>query len=67
MAAAGASDRAATRTMVGPGVALLLTPPLLGAIADRAGLHAAQVMIPVFVLCTLVAFLTARAFERRPA
>ena len=49
MAAAGpASDRAATRTMIGPGVALLLTPPLLGAIADQAGLRTAQIMIPVF-------------------
>jgi fucose permease len=65
MAAAGpASDRAATRTMVGPGVALLLTPPLLGAIADQAGLRTAQLMIPVFVFLAFVAFITARAFER---
>lgn len=63
-AAGAASDRAATRTMVGPGVALLLTPPLLGAIADQAGLRTAQVMIPVFVFLAAVAFITARAFER---
>lgn len=68
MAAAGsASDRAATRTMVGPGVALLLTPPLLGAIADQAGLRTAQIMIPVFLFLAFVAFVTARAFERAKA
>ena len=66
-AAGAASDRASTRTMIAPGIALLITPPLLGAIADRAGLHAAQVMIAVFVLLAGVAFFTARALERAKA
>jgi fucose permease len=66
MAAAGAaSDRASTRTLVAPGLALLLTPPLLGTFADRAGLHTAQVMIPVFVALTAAAFFIAQALERR--
>jgi fucose permease len=66
MAAAGAaSDRASTRTMVGPGLAILLTPPLLGTIADHAGLRTAQIMIPVFVLLATAAFLTAQSLERR--
>ena len=66
-AAGAASDRASTRTMVGPGLAILLTPPLLGTIADHAGLRTAQAMIPVFVLLATVAFLTAQALERRKA
>lgn len=63
-AAGAASARGSARMVIAPGVAILLNPPLLGAIADRAGLHAAQVMIPVFVIAALVSFAVAGALQR---
>ena len=47
-----ASDRASARAIVAPGLAILLSPPLLGTFADHAGLHMAQVMIPIYVALT---------------
>jgi MFS transporter, DHA1 family, inner membrane transport protein len=63
--AGAASDRASARAIVAPGLAILLSPPLLGTFADHAGLHTAQLMIPIFVALATVAFLTAQALERR--
>lgn len=66
MASAGeAPDRAATRTMLAPGLAILLSPPLLGSIADRFGLAAAQLATPVFLLAAVAAFLVAERLRRR--
>lgn len=65
MQAAGeAPDRAATRTMLAPGLAILISPPLLGAIADRFGLAVAQLTTPVFVGLALVAFVVAERLRR---
>ena len=59
-----APDRAATRTMLAPGLAILLSPPLLGAIADNLGLRLAQFATPVFVVLAVVAFLVAERLRR---
>lgn len=67
MTAAGpaASSRASSRSMLAPSLAVMLNPPLLGAIADNAGLWFAQVMIPVFLALAVVAFLVAQRLETR--
>jgi fucose permease len=63
--AGAASDRASARAIVAPGLAILLSPPLLGTFADHAGLHAAQVMIPIYVVLATLAYFIAQALERR--
>lgn len=68
IAAAGpAAERAAARVMLGPGLAILLAPPLLGAIADSAGLAAALLMTPAFMAIGVVAFFLGEAARRRQA
>jgi MFS family permease len=62
-AAPGASNRAATRSMLAPALAVILTPPLLGVLADNVGLWWAQGMILVFVALTMAAFLVAKRLE----
>jgi predicted MFS family arabinose efflux permease len=63
--AGAASDRASARAIVAPGLAILLSTPLLGTFADRAGLHAAQLMIPIFVVLATLAYFAAKALEKR--
>jgi fucose permease len=60
-----ATDRASARAVISPGAAILLSPPLLGAFADHAGLHAAQLMLPGYGVLVIGAYLVARALERR--
>ena len=55
--AGAAADRASTRVMLAPGLAILVSPPLLGAIADRSGLGLAQLTTPVFMVLAVLAFL----------
>ena len=62
--AGAASDRASARAIVAPGLAILLSPPLLGTFADRAGLHAAQLMIPIFVVLATLSYRVAKALEK---
>jgi fucose permease len=66
-AAGAASDRASTRAVIAPGIAIMASPPLLGTFADNAGLHAAQALMPVYAMATVAIFLFARAVERRAA
>jgi fucose permease len=66
IAAAGpAAERAAARVMLGPGLAILLAPPLLGAMADGAGLRTALLMTPAFMAVGVVAFFLGEAARRR--
>jgi fucose permease len=68
IAAAGpAAERAAARVMLGPGLAILLAPPLLGAIADSAGLSTALLMTPAFMAVGVIAFFLGEAARRRNA
>lgn len=66
-AAEAAADKASARVMLAPGLAILLTPPLLGAIADGAGLRVAQLMTPVFMGIGVLAFFAGEAVRRRRA
>lgn len=59
------SDRGSSRAMLAPAIAFLFNPPLLGALADSAGLWFAQVMVPVFLALALAAFLTGQRLEQR--
>ena len=69
MAAAGseASNRASTRSMLAPALAIILNPPLLGVLADNVGLWWAQIMIPVFAALTIAAFIVAQRLGRYSA
>jgi fucose permease len=64
-AAGAAADRASARAMLAPGLAILLSPPLLGSIADEAGLAIAQLMTPVFMVTALLAFFAGEYARRR--
>ena len=64
-AAGEAADRASARLMLAPGIAILVNPPLLGAIADTAGLRYAQLMTPVFMAVAALAFLAGELARRR--
>jgi fucose permease len=64
-AAGAASNRASTRAMLAPGLAILLNPPLLGSIADSAGLWFAQIVMPVFLAFTVGAFLVGQRLEAK--
>ena len=59
-----ASDRAATRVMLAPGLAIVFNPPLLGSLADGVGLWLAQLMIPVFASLVLASYFVAWRLER---
>jgi fucose permease len=62
-AAGMASNRASTRAMLAPALAIILSPPLLGLLGDNVGLWWAQGMIVVFVALTMAAFLVAQRLE----
>ena len=51
--------------MLGPGLAVFFAPPLLGAVADRAGLSTALLMTPAFMAIGVVAFFLGEAARRR--
>lgn len=65
MTAAGGGARAAARMIIAPGIAVLLNPPLLGTIADHAGLWLAQIAIPVFLALVAVTFFAGQRLTRR--
>ncbi|MCP4381704.1 MAG: MFS transporter [Hyphomicrobiales bacterium] len=60
-----AADRAGARIMLAPGLAILLSPPLLGDAADRAGMAVAQLATPVFMLLAVLVFFAGVAASRR--
>ncbi len=66
IAAAGpAAQKGSARVMIASGSAIMLGPPLLGAIADQAGLASALMMIPVFMALALAAFAVGEIAARR--
>src|SRR5690606_13086553 len=65
-AARDANDMASVRLMLGQGLAILLAPAGLGALADAVGMHSAHLVVLVLGLAALAAFLTAQTLERRP-
>ncbi len=65
IAAAGpAAQKASARVMIASGSAIMLGPPLLGGIADQAGLASALMMIPVFMALALGAFAAGTLLSR---
>jgi len=62
-----AAQRGATRIMLASGLAILIAPPLLGAIADVAGLSTALYAMPAFMALAVATFVLGRlvARERR--
>ena len=64
-AAVPAAERGATRIMLSSGLAILIAPPLLGAIADQAGLATALFAIPTFMALAAAAFVAGQASRRR--
>jgi MFS transporter, DHA1 family, inner membrane transport protein len=66
MGAAGArGNTASARAAVAGNLALLVTPGLLGAFADKVGLHLAHLMVPGLVLIALICFVVAQILQRR--
>ncbi|MGD9507250.1 MAG: sugar MFS transporter [Geminicoccaceae bacterium] len=64
--AAGAQGgTASARVMLAVGLALLLTPALLGGLADEVGLRLAHLMLPALVAAALLCLAAARVLERR--
>ena len=64
--AAGArGDAASARVMLAVGLAILLTPALLGGLADEVGLRLAHLMLPGLVAAALLCLAIARALQRR--
>ncbi len=63
-AAGPAADHASSRLVLAPALAILVSPPLLGALADSAGLRVAQTMTPLMMVAALAAFLIAGMLTR---
>jgi len=64
-AAGPLGSAASARFMFAVGLAILTAPFLLGAVADRVGLQAAHLVIPVLAVLALLGLAAARALERR--
>jgi MFS family permease len=64
--AAGNNDAAAQRLTLAFGLAVLLAPAALGALADVVGLRLAHLTLPVLIGAAAAAFLTGQALSRRP-
>ncbi len=62
-----ASDHASMRLVLAPAGAVVLSPPLLGVLADSAGLHIAVIMTPALMVAALAAFLVANRLGRPAA
>ncbi|HEY5080910.1 MAG TPA: MFS transporter [Bauldia sp.] len=63
--AAGANDAASARMTLAFGLALLIAPAALGALADVVGLRLAHLTLPALIAAELVSFLAALALSRR--
>ena len=63
-AAGAASDAASARATIAFGIALLVTPVLLGSLADRIGLRSAHWLVPILIGGAFFALVIARALQR---
>lgn len=64
-AAGGASDLGAARLTLAVGIAVLLAPALLGALADMFGLWAAHLTLPALIAAACIFVIVAGFLERR--
>lgn len=60
-------DRAAMRLAIAIGLALLLAPIALGALADEVGLGPAHLALPALIVAAFLSFFSGVALERRQA
>lgn len=65
-AAKGASDTAGARFALAFGLAVLIAPAALGALADLVGLRLAHLTLPALMAAGLASFITANVLSRRP-
>jgi MFS family permease len=63
----GARDLAAMRLAIAFGLALLLAPIALGALADEAGLGPAHLALPALIVAAYACFFVGQALQRRAA
>jgi MFS family permease len=63
--ARGASDAAAVRFALGFGLAILIAPAALGALADRVGLSLAHLTVPTLLAALMLSLLAASVLEKR--
>jgi predicted MFS family arabinose efflux permease len=63
----GANDAGAMRMVLAFGLAFLIAPTALGALADRVGLSLAHLTLPVLIVAAAASLLAAMSLERRPA
>jgi fucose permease len=66
-AAPKAKDLASMRLAIAFGLALLLAPIALGALADEAGLGPAHLALPVLILLAYASFFIGEALQKRSA
>jgi hypothetical protein len=66
-AAPQARDLAAMRLAIAFGLALLLAPIALGALADEAGLGPAHLALPALIMLAYAAFFVGQALQKRAA
>ena len=66
MGAAGTrADTASARAALAGTLGILVTPALLGGLADKVGLHLALLIVPGLVVVALICFVTAQALQRQ--
>jgi fucose permease len=66
MEAAGTrTDTASARAALAGSLGILVTPALLGGLADKVGLSLAHLIVPGLAVVALICFLTAQALRRR--
>ena len=66
MGAAGTrADTASARAALAGTLGILVTPALLGGLADKVGLSLAHLIVPGLVVVALICFVTAQALQRR--
>jgi MFS family permease len=63
----GLRDRAAMRLAIAFGLALLLAPIALGALADEAGLGPAHLALPALIIAAYACFFIGQALQKRAA
>jgi fucose permease len=63
----GNNDAAARFLTLAFGLAVLLAPALLGALADVVGLRLAHLTLPLITFAAAAAFLSGQALSRSPA
>ncbi|NDB69207.1 MAG: hypothetical protein EB015_14600 [Methylocystaceae bacterium] len=57
------SAKAAARTPITTGLAIIITPLMLGALADHIGLYAGYAIVPVLIVLCIAALILGRYYR----